>query len=144
MDLVAETFAAAFVGHRRFHGRTEQDAAAFLHGIARRQLSHWYRHGAVRRRALERLGLERSVFDDAELARVDELAHSATERAAVQQALAGLSEAHRSALQLRVVEERDYREIAGLLGVSEQSARARVSRALRALARNLDAPAVSS
>lgn len=138
MDLVSETFAAAFVGRWRFRGSTEADVAAFLHGIARRQLSHWYRTGAVRRRALGRLGLERPVLDDAELARIDELASSAAERAAVRAALTELSEEHRAALQLRVVEERQYSEIAALLDVSEQTARARVSRALRALGRNLE------
>ena len=138
MDLVSETFAAAFTARRRFRGSTEDDVAAYLHGIARRQLAHWYRKGAVRRRALERLGLERPVLDDEELARIDELAHSAPERAAMRDALASLSEDHRAALRLRVVEERGYPEVAELLGVSEQAARARVSRALRALGRNLE------
>jgi DNA-directed RNA polymerase specialized sigma24 family protein len=36
-------------------------------------------------------------------------------------------------LQLRVVEERPYAQVAAALGVSEQTARARVSRALAAM-----------
>jgi len=44
----------------------------------------------------------------------------------------------REALQLRVVDELDYPTVADRLGVSEVAARARVSRALRALAGALD------
>lgn len=137
MDLVAETFAAAFVGRRRFRGSTEDDAAAFLHGIARRQLSHWYRKGSARRRAIGRLGLERPALDDAAYARVEELANSATERSAMRAALGTLRAEQREVLQLRIVEERDYADVAARLGISEQTARARVSRALRALSQAL-------
>lgn len=133
MDLVAETFAAAFVGRRRFRGSTEEDVAAYLHGIARRQLSHWYRKGAARRRAMERLGLERPALDDDAHARIEQLAGTATERSAMQTALAALREDQRQVLQLRIVEERDYADVARRLAISEQAARARVSRALRAL-----------
>jgi predicted DNA-binding protein (UPF0251 family) len=49
-----------------------------------------------------------------------------------------LSVEQRDALRLRVVEERSYAEVALLLGVSEQAARARVSRGLRALAGALE------
>ncbi|PTL59034.1 hypothetical protein C7Y72_04915 [Paraconexibacter algicola] len=133
MDLVAETFAAAFTGRRRFRGRTREEEAAYLHGIARRQLLHWYRHAAVQRRATRRLGVQRPAMDDESYARVEELVHSAPERAAVRAALLALSDAQQQVLRLRVVEERDYAEIAAVLGVTEQTARARVSRALRAL-----------
>ena len=52
--------------------------------------------------------------------------------------LARLIDDQRDALRLRVVEERSYPEVADALGVSEQTARARVSRGLRALARALE------
>jgi len=136
MELVAETFAAAFGGRRRFRGQTAQDEAAFLYGIARRQLSHWYRHAAVQRRASQRLGIERQL-DDESYARVEELARSEPQREAVRAALQRLDERQREVLRLRVVEERDYAEVAAVLGTSEQTARARVSRALRALDRRL-------
>jgi RNA polymerase sigma-70 factor, ECF subfamily len=42
------------------------------------------------------------------------------------------------ALRLRVIDERSYPEIAETLGVSEQAARARVSRGLRRLADALE------
>ena len=44
-----------------------------------------------------------------------------------------LSFDQREALELRIVKELPYPEVAIALGVSEQTARARVSRALRAL-----------
>ena len=46
MDLVAETFAAAFVARATFRGTGEDEAAGWLFGIARNQLALWYRHGA--------------------------------------------------------------------------------------------------
>ncbi len=133
MDLVAETFAAAFVSRRRFRGSTQEEVSAFLHGIARRQLWHWYRSGVAQRRAMARLGLERPALDDDAFARIEELAGIATQRTAMQLAMAALREDQRAVLQLRIVEERGYADLASRLGVSEQTARARVSRALRAL-----------
>jgi RNA polymerase sigma factor (sigma-70 family) len=53
-----------------------------------------------------------------------------------------LSEEQRDALQLRVVEEMPYEEVARRLGVSEPAARARVSRGLRSLQRALAAATV--
>jgi RNA polymerase sigma-70 factor (ECF subfamily) len=47
---------------------------------------------------------------------------------------AELSDGQRDALRLRVIDERPYAEVALMLGVSEQTVRARVSRALRRLA----------
>ena len=41
---------------------------------------------------------------------------------------------HRAAVRLRVLEERTYAETASTLQISEQTARAHVSRALRRLA----------
>lgn len=43
----------------------------------------------------------------------------------------------RATLHVRVVEERSYRDIAAALNIAEQTARARVSRALRDLADHL-------
>ena len=56
---------------------------------------------------------------------------------ALHDAMASLPEDQRRAVELRVVEEHGYSEVATILGVSEQTARARVSRGLRALAQRL-------
>lgn len=138
-DLTAETFAQALRVRHRLRGETEQQAAAWLHSIARRQLSRYYRRGKAERRALDRLRVEMPRLDEEDLTEIETFADLGTRRDAVQAGLVQLSREHRRALQLRVVEERSYPEIARRLSVSEPTARARVSRALRALAQTIDA-----
>jgi RNA polymerase sigma-70 factor, ECF subfamily len=133
MDLLAETFAAAFADRRRFRGGDEDAARAWVYGIARHQLSDYFRRGRVERRALARLGVERRLLTDAEYDRIEELAGTSELRDAVAGELAALPVDQREALRLRVVEERAYDDVARRLGVTEQAARARVSRGLRAL-----------
>ena len=91
----------------------------------------------MERRALARLGLERPAAPDADLERLVELAELDGLRADVRRALPNLPEGRREALRLRVVEQLPYPEVAARLGVSEDAARARVSRGLRELARAL-------
>ncbi|MDP2710136.1 MAG: RNA polymerase sigma factor [Solirubrobacteraceae bacterium] len=135
VELMAETFAAAVAGRAGFRGRGDDAAAAWLYSIARNRLSDWLRHAYVERKALSRLGLEPPQLSDAELERIEELAGTAELRAEVADQLEELAPDHRAALQLRVVQECSYEDIAARLGISEQTARARVSRALRALGR---------
>jgi RNA polymerase sigma factor (sigma-70 family) len=137
VDLMAETFAAAFRDRGAFRGRDDEAATAWLFGIARHQLSAYYRRGAVERRALARLGVDRRALTDAEIERIEQLAGTAELRGEVARALAELSAEHREALELRVVQERSYDEVARMLRVSEPTARQRVARALRALGRGL-------
>src|SRR3954452_17692057 len=134
MDLLAETFASAFVVRKHFRGQDDADAVAWLYGIARNQLGHFYRRGRAERRAFERLGVERRPLTDPEYERIEELAGITELRAAAAEALKRLSPQHREIVRLRVVEERPYRDVARRLGISEQAARARLSRALREMA----------
>jgi RNA polymerase sigma-70 factor (ECF subfamily) len=143
VELMAETFAAAMTDRGKFRGRDQDAAVGWLYGIARHQFAGWLRHARVERRALGRLGLEPPVLSDAELERVDELAGSAGLRADLAARLDGLGETHRRAVQLRIVDEHPYHEVARRLGVSEQTARARVSRGLRTLGEGLADPEVS-
>lgn len=137
VDLVGETFAQAFTGRRRFRGTTTDAEVALLYTVARRLLAHYYRRGRAEREALQRLGVARPELDDDSLARIEELAGVATMRGLIADELRALSAEHREALTARVVDELGYPEVAVRLGVSEQTARARVSRALRALDRRL-------
>ena len=137
-ELMAETFASAVADRRAFRGGGDEAASAWLYGIARHQLSNWYRRASVERRALAKIGLDPPGLTDAEYERIEELAGLASLRAEVAEAIASLPAKQRLALQLRVVEERGYDEVAAALGVDEQAARARVSRALRGLARDLE------
>jgi RNA polymerase sigma-70 factor (ECF subfamily) len=140
VDLVAESFAEAFADRAHFRGRgdVDADAAAWLYGIARHQLGKYFRRGVVERRALARLGLERDAMTEADFERVEELCGLPAQREAIERGLAGMSKQQRDALALRIVEERSYSDVARLLGISEQTARARVSRALRALAKSTE------
>lgn len=133
VDLMAETFAAAFEDRGQFRGSSHDQAAAWLFAIARNQLAERYRRGRVERRALERLGVDRRALTEHEYERIEELAGLAELRDRLAEGLAVLSDGQREALRLRVIEERPYPDVAATLGVSEQTARARVSRGLRAL-----------
>jgi RNA polymerase sigma factor (sigma-70 family) len=133
VDLVGETFACAFADRAQFRGAEDGEAIAWVFGIARHQLAEYFRRGHVERRALARLGVAVAPLVDADYERVEELATLADLRVRVAECIADLSADHSEALRLRIVEERSYAEVALTLGVSEQTARARVSRALRAL-----------
>jgi RNA polymerase sigma factor (sigma-70 family) len=134
LDLWSETFAQAVAGRRKFRGRTDEEAAGWLYGIARRQLARYFRRGYAEQRAMQKLGLERPPADQELLADIAHRAQLDAMRVELAAALATLSESVREAVKLRVVEERPYNEIASLLSISEQAARARVSRGLAALA----------
>lgn len=132
-DLVAETFAAAFRDRRQFRGHTGDEAAGWLFGIARHQLASFYRRGSVEREAMRRVCVERRDLTGEELERIEELAGVAEMRAQVRRRLEELEVGDQQILQLRIVEEREYDDIAAVLGVNEDAARARVSRALKRL-----------
>jgi RNA polymerase sigma factor (sigma-70 family) len=137
-DLTAETFAQALLDRRKFRGESQADAVAWIYGIAKHQLSRYFRKGAAEGRALAKLGVERPAFTDAELEHLERVAGLAELRSSMAEALAKLSQQQRQALQLRVVDELDYPEVARRLGITEQNARARVSRGLRALGRHFE------
>jgi RNA polymerase sigma-70 factor (ECF subfamily) len=141
VDLVADTFLAVFADRRAFRGDSDEEAAAWLYGIARYRLADYRRHGQVARNALERVGFQRRSLTDPEYERIEELAGLQELRAQITGGLDGLGDEHRVALRLRVVEEQSYAEVARVLGVTEQTARARVSRAVAALRQVVGRPA---
>lgn len=133
LDLTAETFAQAWRSRHQIKTDVPEAQRAWLFTIARRQISRYRRKGRVERHAIERLQIQTPQMHEDDLAAIDERAGLPELRAAMACELASLSEQHQEALRMRVVEERPYDEIAGLLGVSEQTVRARVSRGLTAL-----------
>ena len=138
LDLWSETFAQAVAGRRKYRGKTEAEAAAWLYSIAKNQLARYLRRGYAERRAMQKLGLERPPADDELVADIWQRAQLDATRAELSAALATLSEPVREAVKLRVVDERPYGEVATRLKISEQAARARVSRGLSALAEVLE------
>jgi RNA polymerase sigma-70 factor (ECF subfamily) len=132
-DLTAETFAAALDGCHRF--RPERGpAVGWLYGIARRQLAHAQRRGAVEDRARRRLGMAPLELDDAALERVE----AAADAGAVREALAALPPDQREAVRSRVLDEREYADMALRARTSESVVRKRVSRGLAGLRSRLE------
>jgi RNA polymerase sigma-70 factor (ECF subfamily) len=96
-------------------------------GIARNVLLRSVKRGRVEDQIRRRLGIATLVLDDDALDRVDALAST---DGAVLDALDGLSELLREAVAGRVIEEREYRELAQALECSESVVRQRVKRGL--------------
>lgn len=138
LDLWSETFAQAIVSRRRYRGTTPEEEAGWLYGIARNQLRHFYRRGQARQRAMTRLGLERPMLEAEAEAELLQRAGLDDVRRELAKAVAALTDDLRSAVLLRVVDELPYPDVAARLAISEQAARARVSRGLRQLADVLD------
>jgi RNA polymerase sigma-70 factor (ECF subfamily) len=129
-DMTAEVFAAVLVSAARYQP-THESAAGWLLGIGRNVLGHSVRRGQVDARARARVGASRLTVEDEDLALVLELADAQT--GAADDLLAELPVAERTAVHARVIEERDYCEIARSLGCSEMVVRKRVSRGLARL-----------
>lgn len=138
VDIVGETFAVAFEQRKRFRGTTDEEAVSWLFGIASNLLKVYFRSGAIERRAMKRMGVDPVVVPDHEFERIESLAGSAQLRGAVRDALAELNQEQRQAVRLRVVDELPYPLIAERLAVSEEVARARVSRGLKKLRDGLE------
>jgi RNA polymerase sigma factor (sigma-70 family) len=144
VDLMAETFAEALASRRRFRGDSEAEAAAWLFGIARNQLASFFRRGRAERKAITRLRIQVPAVAVDDLARIEALADIDAMRGQVTDQLTRLSPEQRDALRMRIVDELEYPELARRLQVSEDAARARVSRGLRQLAAALDQSALDS
>ena len=108
--------------------------APWLFGIARNLLRQYHKHNRIETAARERLGLP-LAFAECEDYERGRRAHRgvARWRPALRIAVRALPAEQRAALELRVVQQLDYEEVAGALGCSQNAARLRVSRALRAL-----------
>jgi RNA polymerase sigma-70 factor, ECF subfamily len=134
LELTAETFSAAWLSRARFEDLAGGSAGPWLFGIARNVLAQSVRQRAIERRARERLGLALAaepssvVADEAWLDRLD---------ADLGAALASLGDGERQAVELRVLGDLDYGEIAGRLGISPGAARVRVFRGLDRLRRHV-------
>jgi RNA polymerase sigma-70 factor (ECF subfamily) len=134
-DLTAETFAAALSSAGTFNPELGS-ARGWLFAIARHQLADTWERGRVEDRARRRLRLEPLALTDELLERIEELGGGAGPTAL--QLLEQLPGDQRDAVRGRVVEERDYAELAAALSCSESVVRQRVSRGLRALRMRLE------
>jgi RNA polymerase sigma factor (sigma-70 family) len=121
-DLVAEVFATALV-HCRRYDPARGAAGAWLAGIAVNLVAGAARRGAVEARMCHRLGIRLPSLEAAAL----ELDLGGEEL------LASLPSEQRVAVEARVLQDKDYEQIALEQAVSPQVVRKRVSRGLGAL-----------
>jgi RNA polymerase sigma-70 factor (ECF subfamily) len=138
VDLMAETFAQAYAARRRFRGSTDAEAAGWIFSIARHQLAGYFKRGRAERKAIRRVGIEVPPVEPEDIQRIEELAGLGPLRGAVSEQFEQLSRDQREALQLRLIDELPYPDVARALSISEDTARARVSRGLRRLTAALE------
>jgi RNA polymerase sigma-70 factor (ECF subfamily) len=131
-DLTAETFARALEGRDRFD-ESRGEVGAWLFGIARHLLVASLERGRVEDDARRRLKMPPLAIDDEALARID-----LSDGEPALKALAELPADQVAAVVGRVIEERDYDELADRLACSQSVIRQRVSRGLRALRSTLE------
>jgi RNA polymerase sigma-70 factor (ECF subfamily) len=135
-ELTAEVFAQVALSLRRFRDEAGGSAGPWLFGIAKNLLRRYYERGRVEEAARRRLAMPIRSHE-LDLEAVDERLAATDLREELGAALESLPEAQRAALELRVLEERPYQEIASALSCTETAARIRVMRALGRLARLL-------
>jgi RNA polymerase sigma-70 factor (ECF subfamily) len=136
VDIVAETFAQAALSLGRYRDPGDGSAAPWLCGIAINVLRRAYKRQRIEARARTRLGIPVQAAEldvDAIAARIDAQAMAEILRSA----LNDLPEGQQRAIELRVVRDLDYDDVARELGTTVVAARIRVMRALKSLAEAL-------
>jgi RNA polymerase sigma-70 factor (ECF subfamily) len=123
-DLTAETFAAALEPAARF-SPSLGTARAWLFGIARHELADAWEHGCVEDRARRRLELEVLVLGEATLAAIEELGDAGDALSLLDE----LPPEQQRAVAGRVLEDRDYAELATAMRCSESVVRQRCASA---------------
>lgn len=136
LDLTAETFAQAWHASRRFRDLADGNGAPWLFGIARNLLRQYHKHHRIETAARERMGLP-ATYAEGGFERVDDRSEAGALAPLVRHALRALPAEQRRAFELRVVHQLPYEAVAGRLGCSQNAARLRVSRALRAVTTQL-------
>jgi RNA polymerase sigma factor (sigma-70 family) len=131
-DLTAETFAQAWLARKRFRDEADGSAGPWLFGIARNLVAQSVRRGRIESRACARLGIRDRLDDPAATTEPD---HTWLE--GLDEALDELPENQRAAVELRVVDELEYDEVALALGTTPGAARVRVARGLGQLRHRL-------
>jgi RNA polymerase sigma factor (sigma-70 family) len=134
-DLLAETFASLLALVRDPQRAVPPIPVAWLLVTARNLLIDSHRRGTIDDRARRRLAMRPVVLDDRDLERVEEIS---AETDLMRELAVRLEPDQLQALQARVLDEREYAEIAAQLKCSESVVRKRVSRALGVLRRAME------
>jgi RNA polymerase sigma-70 factor (ECF subfamily) len=126
LELTAETFAQAWLSRTRFRDLAGGSAGPWLYAIARHVLVASVRKRRLERRAVERLGALLGRDDD-------DIVPSPLWLEGLDEAVAELPAEVQRALELRVVDELPYDDVARELQTTVGAARVRVHRGLTAL-----------
>lgn len=134
-DMTAELFASALGAAPRYRP-TEPTAAGWLFTIAHNLWANSVRRRTVETRARSQIGIiEPVVFQDDELERVEAIASST---AWLTELLEDLPREQADAVRARVLDEREYTEIAAEMETSPLVIRKRVSRGLAAMRQRIE------
>ncbi len=133
-ELTAELFAQVALSLKRFRDEAGGSAGPWLYGIAKNLLRRYYGRGRIEEAARRRLGMPIQAYE-LDVERIDARVSAAELGPGLASGLDSLPREQRAALELRVIEERPYAEVASILGCTETAARLRVMRALGKLAR---------
>ena len=135
-DVTAEVFAAALLAVHRGQAENVAVPGVWLLTIATNKLNDSWRRGRVEANARRQLGMEPLDLDDEDIARIERM----SDEGAVAMRLAReLPPDQWEAIEARILEEREYRDAARSLGLSEFVLRKRVSRGLARLRLSLGA-----
>jgi RNA polymerase sigma factor (sigma-70 family) len=134
IDLTAETFTRAWLGRDRFCDQRDGSALPWLLGIAGRLVAEAARHDRIETRARTRLGLSTELVADEGH---DEVERRLSPRRMLEERLTELPAHERDAIDLRIIDELGYDEVARRLNIRPAAARLRVSRALSRLRRTV-------
>ena len=130
LDLTAETFAQAWRSVKRFRDEADGSGAPWLFGIARNLLRQYHKHNRIETAARDRLGLPLAFAESEDYERVDDRIAASTLGPALHHAVEGLPAEQRRALELRIVQQLSYDEVARPARLQpERRAPARVARA---------------
>ncbi|HEY1458117.1 MAG TPA: RNA polymerase sigma factor [Solirubrobacteraceae bacterium] len=136
-DLTAEVFAAALASCRSRRRRVPQTPLAWLFGIAHHKLADSLTRGRIEDRARRELGMQPIALGREDL----ELIELIDRDGYLSELIASLPGDQRAAIRARVLQEREYPEIASELRCSESVVRKRVSRGLQTLRTRMHQPA---
>jgi len=132
-ELTAELFAQVALSLRRFRDEANGSAAPWLYGIAKNLLRRYYERGRVDVAARRRLRMPIRSYE-LDFDAIDERLAAGELKRELESALGSLPREQREALELRVVGELPYEEVALELDCTPTAARLRVMRALGKLA----------
>ena len=133
MDLTAETFAQAWHASRRFRDEADGSGAPWLFGIARNLLRQYHKHNRIETAARERLGHPVAVAECEDYERVDERTRGRCSHPAAVGPCARFRPISAGRSSCGSSSGFRMRRSPVALGCSQNAARLRVSRALRAL-----------